>query len=67
MYNIINNVFDQDNGIDIWTRPVEPVHHEEYSYAVAFVNRRSDGAPYPYKITLDDLGLKHKIGYTIKV
>jgi len=57
----------QDKGIDIWTRPVEPVHHGNYSYAVAFVSRREDGAPYPYKITLEDLGLNHRIGYTIKV
>jgi len=57
----------QDRSIDIWTRPVEPVHHGNYSYAVAFVSRREDGAPYLYKITLEDLGLKHHFGYTIKV
>jgi len=56
----------KDKGIDIWTRPVEPVHHGMYSYAVAFVNRRSDGAPFPYSITLNDLGLKNQVGYTIK-
>lgn len=56
----------RDKGIDIWTRPVEPVHRGNYSYAVAFVSRREDGAPYPYKITLEDLGLNHHIGYTIK-
>lgn len=57
----------QDKGIDIWTRPVESVHRGNYSYAVAFVSRRDDGAPSPYKITLKDLGLKHDLGYTIKV
>lgn len=67
MYSARGQTVFQDKGIDIWTRPVEPVHHGNYSYAVAFVSRREDGAPYPYKITLKDLGLKHHIGYTIKV
>lgn len=57
----------QDQGIEIWIRPVEPVYHGQYSYAVAFVSRRTDGAPYPYTIALEDLGMTHYIGYTIKV
>lgn len=57
----------QDQGIEIWTRPVEPVYRGQYSYAVAFVSRRTDGAPYPYTIAIEDLGMAHYIGYTIKV
>uniref|UniRef100_A0A2S2QTT3 Alpha-galactosidase n=2 Tax=Sipha flava TaxID=143950 RepID=A0A2S2QTT3_9HEMI len=56
----------REHNIDIWTRPIEPVYRGQYSYAVAFVSRRADGAPYPYKITLEDLGMTHYIGYTIK-
>jgi hypothetical protein len=55
----------RDKGIDIWTRPVEPFNDKYHSYAVAFVSRRVDGAPYPYNITLEDLGLKNPNGYSI--
>lgn len=55
----------RDKGIDIWTRPIEPVYNSYHSYAVAFVSRRVDGAPYPYNITLQDLGLNNTYGYTI--
>lgn len=57
----------QDLDIDIWTRPVEPVCNGNYSYAVAFVSRRSDGTPTPYKISVKHLGLEHHAGYTVKV
>lgn len=60
-------MFYQDRGIDIWTRQVEPFNNGYYSYAVAFVSRRVDGAPYPYNITLEDLGLKNPNGYSIIV
>ncbi|XP_050536026.1 alpha-N-acetylgalactosaminidase-like [Daktulosphaira vitifoliae] len=55
----------RDKEIDIWTRPVEPVHNGYYSYAVAFVSRRSDGAPFAYKILLKHLRLDSPNGYTI--
>ncbi|CAI6346860.1 unnamed protein product [Macrosiphum euphorbiae] len=55
----------RDKGIDIWTRPVEPFNDGYHSYAVAFVSRRVDGAPYPYNITLEDLGLTNPNGYSI--
>ncbi|XP_060833878.1 alpha-N-acetylgalactosaminidase-like [Rhopalosiphum padi] len=55
----------RDKGIDIWTRPVEPFNNGYHSYAVAFVSRRVDGAPYPYNITLEDLGLKNPNGYSL--
>ncbi|XP_050536028.1 alpha-N-acetylgalactosaminidase-like [Daktulosphaira vitifoliae] len=55
----------RDKGIDMWTRKIEPIRNGQYSYAVAFVSRRVDGAPYPYNITLQDLGLVNPEGYTI--
>lgn len=57
----------QDKGIDIWTRQIEPIYNGYHSYAIAFVSRRVDGAPYPYNITLEDLGLKNPNGYTVVV
>ncbi|RLU17408.1 hypothetical protein DMN91_009643 [Ooceraea biroi] len=32
-------------GIEIWARPITPVYQNYYSYAIAFVNRRTDGTP----------------------
>lgn len=57
----------QDQGIDIWTRPIEPTYHGQYSYAVAFISHRADGTPYLYEIKLKELGLEHQFGYTVKV
>lgn len=59
--------FLQDNSIDIWTRPIEPVYKNYFSYAVAFVSRRVDGTPFTYNITLTDLGLHNPKGYNILV
>lgn len=57
----------QDEDIDIWSRPVRPVYNGICSCAVAFVSRRADGAPHPYKITVEHLGLLNPNGYTIMV
>ena len=35
----------QQKGIEIWARPVLPVLKGKYSYAIAFLNRRTDGTP----------------------
>ena len=35
----------QDKGIEIWARPVMPLSGIHYSYAIAFLNRRTDGTP----------------------
>jgi len=32
-------------GIEIWSRPIGPLYQNFYSYAIAFVNRRTDGTP----------------------
>jgi len=62
----IINVF-QDQGIEIWSKPVEPKEREYYSYAIAFVSRRTIGTPFLYNITLNNLGLNNPNGYKIKV
>jgi hypothetical protein len=36
---------------------------DDYSYAVAFVNRRTDGYPYLKSITLAETGLTNARGY----
>lgn len=60
------NVF-QDQGIEIWSKPIEPREKEYYSYAIAFVSRQTIGTPFPYHITLINLGLNNPNGYKIKV
>lgn len=55
------------NNIEVWARPITPnTEAGEYSYAVAFVSRRTDGAPYSIKVTLKELGLKNTKGYKVK-
>ncbi|XP_037947115.1 alpha-N-acetylgalactosaminidase-like [Teleopsis dalmanni] len=53
------------NNIEVWTRPITPVSTSgEYSYAVAFVSRRTDGAPYTTKFILQEIGLRNIRGYS---
>ncbi|XP_055837557.1 alpha-N-acetylgalactosaminidase [Episyrphus balteatus] len=55
------------NNIEVWARPITPTNDAgEYSYAIAFVSRRADGAPYSVKFTLKELGLKNGKGYRVK-
>lgn len=54
------------NGIEAWTRPVTPVVGDEYSYAVAFVSRRTDGHGHAFNYTLADLQMSNKYGYEVK-
>lgn len=51
----------------MWTRPISPVVNDEYSYAVAFVSRRTDGYPYPKSVTLAEIGLTSAQGYEFQV
>jgi len=55
------------NQIEVWRRPITPVtksgHH---SYAVAFVSRRDDGAPYRIPFTAKDLKLTNPKGYRVQ-
>ncbi|CAG9782584.1 unnamed protein product [Diatraea saccharalis] len=53
-------------GIEIWSRPVLPIQGQYYSYAVAFVNRRTDGTPSDVAVTLRELGLNNPAGYRVE-
>ncbi|EDW73990.1 uncharacterized protein Dwil_GK21691 [Drosophila willistoni] len=55
------------NDIEVWRRPITPkTTSGEYSYALAFVSRRTDGAPYAIKFTLQELGLHNDGGYDVR-
>ena len=54
-------------GIEIWSRPITPIYQTYYSYAVAFVNRRTDGTPSDVAVTLRELGLQSPTGYRVEV
>ena len=43
--DIILNHILQQKGIEIWARPILPVYKGKYSYAIVFLNRRTDGTP----------------------
>ncbi|GBP50261.1 Alpha-N-acetylgalactosaminidase [Eumeta japonica] len=53
-------------GIEIWSRPILPIQGQHYSYAVAFVNRRTDGTPSDVAVTLRELGLTNPAGYRVE-
>lgn len=53
-------------GIEIWSRPILPIQGQYYSYAVAFVNRRTDGTPSDVAVTLRELGLNNPSGYRVE-
>ncbi|XP_068146968.1 alpha-N-acetylgalactosaminidase [Drosophila tropicalis] len=55
------------NNIEVWRRPITPkTNAGEYSYALAFVSRRTDGSPYAIKFTLQELGLHNDGGYDVR-
>lgn len=55
------------NQIEVWQRPITPVTKSgEHSYAVAFVSRRDDGAPYRIPFTVKELGLNNPNGYKVQ-
>jgi len=53
-------------GIEIWSRPITPIYQTYYSYAIAFVNRRTDGTPSDVAVTLRELGLVSQTGYRVE-
>lgn len=57
----------QHKGIEIWSRPITPLYQSYFSYAIAFVNRRTDGTPSDVAVTLKELGLTNPSGYRIEV
>lgn len=59
---------DKGNNIEVWAKKVLPKVGNEYSYAVAFVSRRTDGHPFAFNITLKEFGvLQNEFGYQVKV
>lgn len=64
---IQGRLISRNRQIEIWARPVLPIIGNDYSYAIAFVSRRTDGHAYPIKIKLRDLQLSHKYGYQVTV
>lgn len=54
-------------GIEIWSRPITPLFQNYFSYAIAFVNRRTDGTPSDVAVTLKELGLVSPTGYRVEV
>ncbi|CAG0888799.1 unnamed protein product [Cyprideis torosa] len=55
----------KEKGIEIWARPITPVIQGRFSYAIAFVNRRTDGTPTEVSVTLQEMGLDNSAGYRI--
>ncbi len=53
--------FFQVGNVQVWRRPVLP----EGSYAIAFLNTGTDGAPSKVSVKLQDLGLNNAKGYSI--
>uniref|UniRef100_A0AAR5P0J5 Alpha-galactosidase n=2 Tax=Dendroctonus ponderosae TaxID=77166 RepID=A0AAR5P0J5_DENPD len=53
-------------GIEIWSRPITPLYQNYFSYAIAFVNRRTDGTPSDVAVTLKELGLSSPTGYRVE-
>jgi len=56
----------KQKGIEIWARPIMPVFRAKYSYAIVFLNRRTDGTPSEVSVTLKELGLDNPSGYHIQ-
>ncbi|KAJ8971807.1 hypothetical protein NQ317_010782 [Molorchus minor] len=53
-------------GIEIWSRPITPLYQNYFSYAIAFINRRTDGTPSDVAVTLKELGLTSPTGYRVE-
>lgn len=53
-------------GIEIWSRPITPIYQTYYSFAIAFVNRRTDGTPSDVAVLLRELGLQSPTGYRVE-
>lgn len=63
----MSNFLLQHKGIEIWSRPITPLYQNYFSYAIAFVNRRTDGTPSDVAVTLKELGLTSPTGYRVEV
>jgi len=56
----------KDRGIEIWARPITPVVRVDFSYAIVFLNRRTDGTPSEVSVINRELGLTHAAGYRVE-
>ncbi|KAF0303355.1 Alpha-N-acetylgalactosaminidase [Amphibalanus amphitrite] len=56
----------QDQGMEIWRRAITPQVDEQFSYALAFLDRRTDGTPSRLTMTLRELGLDSPTGYRVQ-
>lgn len=59
-------VIIKGHGVEVWGRKVLPKVGDHFSYAIAFVSRRTDGHPHAFNVTLQDLSLKNDLGYQVK-
>lgn len=53
-----------DQGIAIWTRPIQPSVDRQHSYAIAIVNHNTFRVY--VSVPISDLGLNHTKGYSLK-
>jgi len=56
----------KEKGIELWARPITPVVKIDFSYAIVFLNRRTDGTPSEVSVKLNELGLTHDAGYRVE-
>jgi len=55
----------QKSSVEIWRREVTPLLQNYTSYAVAFLNRRTDGMPYTLTFSFQKIGLTYSAGYHV--
>ncbi|XP_067126183.1 alpha-N-acetylgalactosaminidase [Centruroides vittatus] len=53
-----------EKKVEIWTRPINPVRNEFYSYAIAFLNINSESVE--LSVTFKEVGLTFYNGYHVK-
>lgn len=56
----------KENGIEIWSRPINPVDGDDHSYAVAVLSQRSDGMPHEVVVVPKKLNMTYDGGYSVK-
>lgn len=64
---IQGKLINKGSNMEMWARPVMPIVWGQYSYAIAFVSRRTDGHPHAFNVTLKDMNLGNEFGYQVKV
>lgn len=54
------------SGVEIWIKPVLPNIANAQSFAIVFLNRRTDGTPTRVSVILRDIGLESPFGYRVQ-